>query len=239
MNKVVVLSGGLDSTTLLYDVVTQFGADNVRAVSFDYGQKHTIELDKAHRSCARLGVIHKLIDMRFVGDMVRGVSSLVDGSNIEVPTIEEAMGDPAPSTEIPYRNMLMCSLALSYAQANNADTVYIGIQKHDQYGYWDTTVAFLESINAISSLNRKHSIKVEAPYVDMSKTEEIEIGIKLDLNYADTWTCYNGPNEHREACGTCPTCSERIVAFAKAGMRDPIEYEIDIPWEDLLLKYAT
>jgi len=238
-SKLVVLSGGLDSTTMLYDITNMNGSDKMHAVSFDYGQKHTIELEKAALSCKKLRVKHTVVDMRFLGDMVAGVSALIRSSDINVPTIQDVLGDPAPVTEVPYRNMIMCSLALAYAQSNDCDEVYLGIQKHDQYGYWDTSVAFLESINAISELNRKHSIKIKAPYVNLSKEEEIEIGKALELPYADTWTCYKGPDDQNRACGTCPTCSERIVAFAKYGTEDPVPYAIDIPWVDLIQKYAA
>jgi len=237
-NKVVVLSGGLDSTTMLYDIVNRVGNRRVHALSFDYGQKHTIELDKASLSCKKLDVKHTIVDMRFLGDMVSGVSALINGSGISVPNIKDVLGDPAPVTEVPYRNMIMCSLALAYAQSNDIDEVYLGIQAHDQYGYWDTTVPFMEAINSVSSLNRKHSIKISAPYANKSKAEEIKIGNWLELPYEDTWSCYEGPNDKLEACGTCPTCSERIVAFAKFGKPDPIEYSIKIPWEDLIDKYS-
>jgi len=236
-SKVVVLSGGLDSTTMLYDTVGNVGCDHVHALSFDYGQKHAIELEKASSSCKKLNVKHVIVDMRFLGNMVSGVSALINSSNINVPNIKDVLGDPAPVTEVPYRNMIMCSLSLAYAQANNADVVFLGIQAHDQYGYWDTTESFLKSINSVSALNRKHSISIEAPYVNLSKYEEIVIGNELNIPYEDTWSCYEGPNDKSEACGTCPTCSERISAFAKAGFPDPIPYAIIVPWDDLISKF--
>jgi len=237
MKKIIILSGGLDSTTMLYDIVDKYGSINTHALSFNYGQKHTIELEKAAISCNKLGVKHIITDMRFLGDMVSGVSALIGTTNIIMPTIQDVLGDPAPVTEVPYRNMIMCSLAFAYAQANGADKIYIGIQMRDQYGYWDTSVAFLESINAISNLNRKHDISLIAPYVNKSKQEEIRIGISLDLDYTDTWTCYAGPDNENKACGVCPTCSERIAAFAKCGVKDPLPYAIDIPWKKLIAKY--
>lgn len=180
MNKLIILSGGLDSTTMLYDVVFNHGAGNVHALSFNYGQKHTIELEKAALSCKKLGVKHTITDMRFLGDMVSGVSALIEDSDISIPTIQDVLGDPAPVTEVPYRNMIMCSLAFAYAQANDADEIYIGIQLRDEYGYWDTSIDFLENINNVSKLNRKHNISLVAPYVTKSKQEEIAIGISLN-----------------------------------------------------------
>jgi len=230
-NKIVVLSGGMDSTTLLYDVVDKFGSDNTRAITFNYGQRHSIEVQKAKISCNKLDVEHKVIDISFLGDLVSNVSALISTSDIDVPDIEEILGDPAPVTEVPYRNMVLVSMALSYAQAQDADEVFMGLQAQDQYSYWDTSLQFVESINSVSSLNRKHSIKISAPYAVMSKSEELVIGDKLNIPYEDTWTCYTGPDENGKACGTCPSCSERIMAFMKNDLIDPLQYAIQIDWE--------
>jgi len=230
--KIVVLSGGMDSTTLLYDVVDKVGADNTRAITFNYGQRHSIEVQKASVSCNKLGVEHKIIDISFLGDLVSNVSALISTSDIPVPDIEDILGDPAPVTEVPYRNMVLVSLALSYAQAQGADAVFMGLQAQDQYSYWDTSLQFVESINGVSKLNRKHSIEISAPYATMSKSEELVIGDKLNIPYEDTWTCYTGPTESGKACGTCPSCSERIMAFMKNDIVDPLSYIIDIDWDN-------
>jgi len=230
MNKVVVLSGGMDSTTLLYDVVNQFGFDKIKALTFNYGQRHGIEVQKASISCNKLNVEHKILDISFLGDLVSNVSALISDSDIEIPDIEEILGDPAPVTEVPYRNMILASLALSYAQSQGADTIYMGLQAQDQYSYWDTSVQFIDSINHVSQLNRKHSIELKAPYAILSKSDELRIGNKLNIPYQDTWTCYTGPNEEGQACGTCPSCSERIMAFMKNNLIDPLEYAIEIDW---------
>jgi len=230
-NKIVVLSGGMDSTTLLYDIVDQFDNDHVKAITFNYGQRHSVEVQKASISCNKLNVEHKIIDISFLGDLVSNVSALISTSEIEVPDIEEILGDPAPVTEVPYRNMVLVSLALSYAQAQDADIVYMGLQAQDQYSYWDTSLQFVQAINTVSGLNRKHEIKIEAPYATMSKSEELKIGKRLAIPYEDSWTCYTGPDEEGRACGTCPSCSERIMAFMKNGLVDPAEYAIEINWD--------
>jgi len=229
-SKIVVLSGGMDSTTLLYDVVDKFGEDRVRAITFNYGQRHSVEVQKAIISCNKLSVEHKVIDISFLGDLVSNVSALISTSDIAVPDIEDILGDPAPVTEVPYRNMVLVSMALSYAQAQDADEVYMGLQSQDQYSYWDTSIQFVDSINTVSGLNRKHNINVTAPYATMSKSEELVIGEKLSIPYEDTWTCYTGPDESGKACGTCPSCSERIMAFMKNGLIDPLQYAIQIDW---------
>jgi len=230
-NKIVILSGGMDSTTVLYEVVHNYSARNTKALTFNYGQKHSIEVDKAKVSCDLLNVEHKIIDISFLGNLVGNVSALVTASDIDVPTIEEILGDPAPVTEVPYRNLILASLGLSYAQAQDADEIYLGLQAQDEYSYWDTSSAFVDTLNHVSALNRKHSIAIKAPYTKLSKSDELKIGKRLNVPYENTWTCYTGPDENGNACGTCPSCSERIMAFMKNNMIDPVPYAIDIPWK--------
>lgn len=230
-NKVVcVLSGGLDSTILVYKLVNDYGADNVFALSFFYGQKQSHELEKAKLTCQKLGIEHRLIDISFLGDVVAPVCANIAGSDVAMPQIQDVLGDPQPVTEIPYRNMLLNTVAFSFAQANDCSEVYTGIQVHDAYGYWDCTQDFIDGMNQISSLNRQHEIKLCAPFAHMSKADEIKIGIELNVPFEDSLTCYD-PNESAESCGKCPSCAERIMNFGKAGIKDPVKYSIDIPWE--------
>lgn len=228
--KAISLSGGLDSTILLYKLVHEFGAENVKALTFNYGQRHSIELEKAKLSCSKLGVDHKVIDIGFLGELVSPVCSLIKNSEINVPSIKEILGHPAPNTEVPYRNMIFCSLCLSFAQSVGADSVYLSLNHIDIYSYWDTSSAFVEAINNISSLNRMHQIQLITPFVDIGKVEEIAIGLKLGVPFEDTHTCYN-PNEKGESCGKCGSCAERIKAFMRNNTVDPIKYSIDIDWE--------
>jgi len=124
----------------------------------------------------------------------------------------------------------LLTIAMGVAQAIGAQRVYFGAQLHDEYSYWDTSHEFVRRMNEVSALNRKHNISIHAPFADMAKYEEIEIGKKLNVPFEDTWTCYAGPNEKGQACGTCPSCSERMANFMKAGIKDPVEYAIDIDW---------
>lgn len=228
MNKVksvVLLSGGLDSTTLLYYAVQQHGKDNVFALTTNYGQRQSIEIEKAKISCAKLGVKHKILDISFLGDIVKDVSALSSSGDVKLPNIEEVLGDPQPPTYVPFRNLILHSIALSFAESNGCQVVYLGIQAHDLYSYWDTTPEFVSAVNKVAELNRHHMILMEAPFVTMEKAEEIKIGQELGVPYEDTWTCYRGPNEKGEACGTCPSCAERKGAFKKLGLTDPIPYE--------------
>jgi 7-cyano-7-deazaguanine synthase len=234
MNKVIILSGGLDSTILAYKLALEFDPKTIYALTFQYGQKHSIEVNKAITTCCKLGINHKRLDISFLGDLVSNVSSLIKSSKIEVPTIKEVLGDPQPNTEVPYRNMIMLSIALSYAQAHDADQVYTAIQCHDLYGYWDASELFIERINDVSNLNRKYKITIEAPFKNLYKTDEIKIGIKLNVPFEDTISCYN-PNEYGESCGICATCAERIKAFIDNKIQDPAKYSINIDWNKLLM----
>jgi 7-cyano-7-deazaguanine synthase len=238
MNKVIVLSGGLDSTILAYDIVYQFGSKNVFALTFEYGQKHKIEIEKAKLTCSiKLGINHKVINIDFLGEISKKISSLVNGSKINTPSIKEVLGDPCPSTYIPNRNMILASIGLAYAETINANAVYLGLQIHDLYSYHDTTEDFVLALNQVTKLNRKNPIEVIAPYINLSKKDEILIGQKLNVPFEDTSSCYN-PNSLGESCGSCATCAERIAAFAKAGFPDPVPYSKVIDWGTLIKKLA-
>ncbi len=227
---VIILSGGLDSSTMLYYYKNK--NYDVSALTFFYGQKHNTEIECAKNICRKTNTLHKVIDLNFMKDLLEGSNALTTDS-IQVPTLQTVIGDPQPITYVPYRNQLMLSIALSYAETIQATMVCFGAQKHDEYtGYWDCTPRFVDAINNVSSLNRKNKIKVVAPFVEMSKSEEIILAKHCGLNFADTISCYKGTN-----CGECPTCKDRIKAFCVAGEKDPIKYSVDIPWEENIKKY--
>jgi 7-cyano-7-deazaguanine synthase len=230
-NVVSVLSGGLDSTIMTYILAKKYGKDRVFALSYDYGQKQKIELDMARRTCMYLGISHKILDLGILGEIVKNVSANIGGTDVAMPTIKDVLGDPQPKTYVPFRNMILNALAFSYAEANKASHVFTGLQVHDEYGYWDTTQKFVDAMNAVADQNRTHKVKMEAPFSQLSKYDELKIanelgGVKLE----HTLTCYN-PDEQGRSCGVCPSCSERIQNFIKAGMRDPIPYSLPIEWE--------
>lgn len=225
---VVGLSGGLDSTTLVHLMVRALGKDNVVAISYDYNQRHSIELTYAKKTAEALGIKHIVQDISFLGEAVKGVSAMVKG-DIATPTLEENLGDPQPVTYVPYRNMILFSLNLMYAESVGADSVALGVQAVDSYQYWDCDLEFADRIQSVVNLNRKHDCSIITPFVSMNKAEEIQLGIELDVNYSLTNTCYN-PNDKDESCGICPSCKERISAFNSLGIVDPIKYQIDIAW---------
>lgn len=232
---IVILSGGMDSTIAMRLCVEKYGADNVRALTFFYGQRQQQEIECAKHNTRVLGVKHRVFDLSVLGEISKGFSANVD-TNVDMPTIKEVLGDPRPKTYVPNRNMILMSVAAAFAEVENIDTIIMGLQIHDEYGYHDTTKRFVDKVNDTLSENRIIKIKVIAPFASMSKFDEINVLKALDGNVnllANTMTCYN-PTEENKSCGKCPSCSERIANFAKAGLIDPIPYAIDVPWERLI-----
>ena len=233
-NVVSVLSGGLDSTILTYILAKKYGKDRVYALSYNYGQKQKRELDMARATCNWIGIKHKVLDLSILGEIVKEVSANISGTDVLMPTIKDVLGDPQPKTYVPFRNMILNSLAFSFAESNKASHVFTGLQVHDEYGYWDTSQRFVDSMNAVADQNRSHKVKLEAPFSALSKYEEILIAQELgDVVFEYTLTCYD-PDADGNSCGKCPSCSERIANFAKAGIKDPIPYNMDIPWDKLI-----
>lgn len=232
----VILSGGLDSTITMRLAVEKYGAENVCAITFNYGQKQKREIDMARWSTHGLGVKHKVVDAKFLEDISMGFSANVD-TEIAMPTIRDVLGDPRPKTYVPNRNMILMSIAAAYAETQNVDTILCGLQVHDEYGYHDTTQAFVDSLNSALVQNRIIKIKIIAPFSRLSKLDELHLLKQMDGDVAlteMTLTCYNPDRESGASCGKCPSCSERIANFAKFGERDPITYSATIPWEKLI-----
>lgn len=235
---VVILSGGLDSSIATMLAVKKYGANKVTALSFNYGQKQVAELDKAAQLTSTLGVAHKVLDIRYFGELVKPVSANIAGTDVAMPTIKDVLGDPQPPTYVPFRNALLLTNAFAAAEVAGAEYVFCGLQVHDEYGYWDTSQAFVDSLNAMASHNRQKQIKVLAPFAHLNKKEEIQLAQEMGWEHllGMTLTCYN-PDEHGHSCGTCPSCAERIMNFAKAGLADPVPYSRHINWESAIAKY--
>lgn len=218
---VVLLSGGVDSVTLLHYTIRELRYDAIWTISFDYGQKHRRELDMAAWQAARAGVrAHKVVDLTDFAALTRGGSALTDG-DMAVPDLDAIPESERmqPPTYVPNRNLTLLSLAAAYAESVGARTVFYGAQAQDEYGYWDCTVDFVAKINDLLALNRRHPVTVQAPFVDRRKADVVRIGLRLGVDYAHTWTCYRGAEK---ACGTCPSCIERQRAFAEAGCAAPV-----------------
>lgn len=234
---VVILSGGMDSTIAARLAVERYGADRVHALTYFYGQKQAIEVDYAAANAKRLGLAkHTKVDISFLGDMVRGVSANITGGKA-MPTIRDILGDPTPLTYVPNRNAILLMVAVSYAEANNLTYVLTGLQAQDEYSYWDTTLPFVKSMNAVLSQMRQKKVGIYAPFIESNKADEIRALIDVDgdaMLLKHTITCYNPVDD--VSCGVCPSCAERIKNFAKVGIVDPIPYSITIPWDKLIQK---
>lgn len=219
---VVLLSGGLDSVTLLYHTIKDQDFDEVYALSFNYGQKHKRELEAAAWHCEQLSEVkeHRVLDISFMEDYLKGASSLV-GDQIDVPALDDIKDDDLdqPVTYVPNRNMLLLSLAASYAEARSCQELFYGAQSQDEYGYWDCTTEFLDNMNNVLSLNRRDAVRIQAPFVSLRKADEIKLGLTYGVDYSKTWTCYRGD---LEPCKVCPSCVERAIAFEDCGIEDPL-----------------
>lgn len=224
---VVLLSGGADSSVLLHHAVRNLGRRPVHAVSFNYSQRHAKELECAKWQAEAAGVAeHKTIDASFLGALLKPATSLVAGGD-DVPDLRDLSAAQLvqPPTYVPNRNMILLSVAAAYAESAGVDEVFYGAQAQDEYGYWDCTASFVERLNHVLALNRGKPVKVYAPFVRMKKAETIRLGLELGVDFSHTWSCYRGA---QKACGTCPTCVERLAAFRAAGARDPIPYEAPV-----------
>lgn len=219
---VVILSGGMDSTTLLYDVLKNGGFEKVFALSFNYGQRHAKELDCAKATCEALGVEHKVVDMSFIGKELLFASSLVkDGSKGEIPEGHYA-AENMKSTVVPNRNMIMLSLAAGYAISVEAEYLYYGAHAGDHTIYPDCRPEFIDGLEALLKVCDWKPVRLKAPYANLTKGAIAVKGKALEVDYSKSWTCYKG---EEEACGVCGSCTERLEAFAEAGISDPIKYK--------------
>ncbi len=219
---VILLSGGMDSVTLLHHIINDLAYSEVYALSFNYGQKHSRELEEAARNCRKFSQVkeHRILNLEFMRAILEDSSSLV-GDKIAVPDLEKIKKEDLdqPVTYVPNRNMMLLSLAASYAETKGARELFYGAQAQDEYGYWDCTKEFLEKINGVLALNRRNSVTIKAPFVSKNKADVVLTGLKCGVNFSHTWTCYRGG---QKPCKTCPSCMERALAFSKANAIDPL-----------------
>ncbi|NBC83287.1 MAG: 7-cyano-7-deazaguanine synthase QueC [Bacteroidetes bacterium] len=219
---VVLFSGGLDSTTVLY-LARSKGYD-VHAISFRYGQRHSRELDVAEKTIHKLNISnHQIISIDI---SAWGGSALTDTS-INVPDYRADHKD-IPVTYVPARNMIFLSIATSYAEAIGAYDIFTGISQVDYSGYVDCRKEFIDAMQAainkgtVCAVEDNKPIRIHAPFMYKNKDQEITLGIRLGVDYGLTWSCYRGDDK---PCGTCDSCQLRLQAFEKAGYPDPLEYE--------------
>ncbi len=219
MNEcVLILSGGMDSSTLLYDLLDK--DMNVHPIGFNYGQRHSKELDGAAKTCEQLGVEYKIIDLSGLSDILN--NNALTG-NIDVP--EGHYEDKSmEQTVVPNRNMIMLSIAIGYAIDIGTQDVFYGAHAGDHAIYPDCRPEFVHGIQNVAELCHYYPVKVHAPYLYITKGDIVARGLELDVDYSLTWTCYAGKEK---ACGKCGSCVERLEAFALNNNIDPIKYEQD------------
>jgi 7-cyano-7-deazaguanine synthase len=217
---VAIVSGGMDSVTLAHMLHHEGYA--MTLLSFDYGQRHVKELEYAHRCAVRLAAEHRIIDLSSYGRQLRG-SALTD-STVEVPDGHYA-ADSMKSTVVPNRNAIMLALAYGIAVAEYAEVVATGVHAGDHHIYPDCRPGFIEAFDAMQRQAVEGfghpGLRLDAPFVDKSKTDIALIGKDLGVPFEETWSCYKGGATH---CGTCGTCVERQEALRDAGVTDPTVY---------------
>ena len=209
-DSLIVLSGGLDSTTMLYEYQFRIGM----ALSFHYGSNHNDrELEFAKLHCERLGIPHMVIRLPFIKQFFK--SSLLEGAD----AIPEGNYDDEnmKSTVVPFRNGIMLSIAAGIAENNKLQYVMLANHSGDHAIYPDCRPEFVEAMNNAIHFGTWNGVQLLTPYTHLTKTEIVRHGMKLGINYDETWSCYKGGDQ---PCGVCGTCREREEALRDAGYYD-------------------
>jgi len=224
-NAIVLVSGGLDSTTVA--AIAQADGYEVHALSFDYGQRHVVELEAAKRVVAALGIRHHAtmkVDLRAFGG-----SALT--ADIAVPKHRDAaaMGHGIPITYVPARNTIFLSFALAYAEVSDAQNIFIGVNALDYSGYPDCRPEYIRAYEAMANLATRAGVEgtqrltIHTPLMELTKAGIIARGAALGIDYGLTLSCYD-PSPEGFACGACDSCQLRRKGFEEAGVADPTHY---------------
>jgi 7-cyano-7-deazaguanine synthase len=215
---ILLLSGGMDSTTLLYQLRRTQPETELHTVSIDYGQRHRIELDFAEQLSGQAGAAsHRVLPLDLTSI---GGSPLTD-PNLDVPA---AKADAQIDTVVPFRNMLFVTLAAACGETLGAHDIYLSPVRDDYAAYRDCRREFYDSLQSCLCLgaSKDGEFRIHTPLINHSKVEVVAMGLNLAVPFAQTHTCYEG---WRPACGVCDACSERRSAFAANDSVDPLEYE--------------
>ncbi len=221
MKTVLIYSGGLDSTILLYHLCAE--GHKVQALSVDYGQRHRCELNRARAICDKIDVPHQKADLS-------GIRSLLSGSSLTSPEIAVAEGhyteESMKSTVVPNRNMLLLALGTAHALSIGAGYVAYAAHSGDHAIYPDCRSQFANAMDEAIRLCDWNQVELIRPFVEWTKADIVRCGIRLDVPFEKTWSCYKGGKTH---CGRCGTCIERREAFDLVGFEDPTPYADDAP----------
>jgi 7-cyano-7-deazaguanine synthase len=233
MKAVILLSGGLDSSTVLYKAISD--GHECHAISFNYQQRHQRELESAFAIAASVSIKnHQIVNF----DLRQWGGSALTDNNINVPREElpkldsgsispSEMSQSIPVTYVPARNTIFLSFALAYAETINAEHIYIGVNALDYSGYPDCRPDYIQAMQEVFRLGTKQGrlgkpINIVAPLLQLKKTEIIQLGNQLGVPWEKTWSCYNGGDK---SCGVCDSCLLRQQAFAALGLQDPLPYQ--------------
>jgi 7-cyano-7-deazaguanine synthase len=231
---VVLLSGGLDSATVL--ALARAHGQRVHALSFRYQQRHSLELECAIRQARRQGVVaHEIVDLAGLGTLTKGASALVRGSSLEVPKRRgREPGGEVPVTYVPARNLVFLACALGWAESVGARHIWIGVNAVDYSGYPDCRPEFVTAFERLANLGTRRgteaapeqAFRVQAPLVGLRKHEIILLGMSHGVDYEDTLSCYDPVVREGKAlaCGACQSCELRREGFARANLADPTRY---------------
>jgi 7-cyano-7-deazaguanine synthase len=213
---VIVYSGGMDSRTVLEKALVH-GRECFPITMF-YGQRHNKEIDCAMKVCEEKQLVHKIIQLDFMHSIARK-NALTGSLNVPEGHYEaESMKD----TVVPNRNMILLSIAISYAIDIGVDEVWYGAHSGDHHIYPDCRPEFVDAMKFAATTCHDTPISIVAPFLDGNKETILTYGLKHNVDYKDTWTCYNG---REKACGKCGSCQERLEAFNHLNIEDPLQYE--------------
>ena len=234
---VVLLSGGLDSTTVLALAAAE--GRETYALSFGYGQRHAVELECARRQALRFRArAHEIADLAHIAPLVASATSLVRASPLAVPRDGEGLAPPGgpavgkiPSTYVPARNTLFLAYALAWAEALDAAEIWLGVNALDYSGYPDCRPEFIAAFQRLATLATRAGVEgrpilLQTPLLELSKAQIVKTGQRLDVDYADTVSCYDPVlrGDLALACGRCDSCRLRRQGFEQAGVPDPTRY---------------
>ncbi|MBL4885896.1 MAG: 7-cyano-7-deazaguanine synthase QueC [Planctomycetaceae bacterium] len=223
---VILLSGGLDSSTTLA-IARSLGYE-LYALSFDYGQKHRFELESARKLAKEFHVAQHVVMSLDLS--VFGGSALTSDLPVPKGRTEQQMGQSIPVTYVPARNTVFLSVAMGWAESLGASEIFLGVNAVDYSGYPDCRPEFIRSFEALAQLATKTGVEktqqweIHAPLIQLTKAEIIHKGLELGVDYAMTHTCYD-PDSQGDACGTCDACLLRLQGFKQAGKKDPATYQ--------------
>jgi 7-cyano-7-deazaguanine synthase len=230
VRAVVLLSGGLDSTTVL--ALAAGEGRETYALSFRYGQRHEVELESAARQAARFGArAHEVVDLAHLGRLVAAGTSLLQASSAPVPKDSQPVAGAIPSTYVPARNTLFLAYALGWAEVLGAGEIWVGVNAVDYSGYPDCRPQFLAAFERLAAEATRAGVEgkplhVRAPLIDWSKRQIIAAGQAAGVDYADTVSCYDPrvEDDRPRACARCDSCRLRRDGFIAAGVADPTRY---------------